>query len=505
MFLRTHSPGTARLRPALEALDERVVPAVIAVDDSYSVARGAVLTVDAKIGVLSNDFSTTDPGAVFSAAQFGAVRYVGSTQPLPANTLSLNPNGSFTFIAPASIPAGVSQITFQYQATNLFPSSGVDPSGVGTVTINVIGAGNTRLLATGAGAGGGPEVKAFDVVSGFAKFSFFAYERSFTGGVRVAVADMNQDGIDDIITAPGSGGSALVKVFNGRDGSLLFQQNFFEASFRGGAYIAAGDVDGDGRNDLIVGAGEGGGSRVVVVQPDIGGFGASTVIADFFAYESTYRNGAKVAAGDVDGIGRDFVITAPGAGGGPRVNEFDINVVVTGNAAPVRSFYANSPSDRGGLNIATGNLTADGNADIIVGTASGTGTVTVFDGTSLALLKTFNVPTIEVPNNGGLRTGPNASYLNPLTNLPSGTLIAPTGSATALVDTGLTFAGGLAGGVTVAAVDWDGDGFDDIVTGAGPAAQPLVKVFRTSDNEEIANILAYGESFLGGVFVGASD
>src|SRR5262249_2844474 len=58
-------------------------------------------------------------------------------------------------------------------------------------------------VAVGAGYGGAPEVKVYDPTTGTLQRDFQAYEQSFRGGVRVAVADMNLDGVPDIITAPG--------------------------------------------------------------------------------------------------------------------------------------------------------------------------------------------------------------------------------------------------------------------------------------------------------------
>src|SRR5262245_38688108 len=70
------------------------------------------------------------------------------------------------------------------------------------------------ILATGAGPGGGPHVRVFDA-AGAEVASFFAYDPRFTGGVRVAVGDLTGDGIDDLVTAPGPGGSPLLKAYDG--------------------------------------------------------------------------------------------------------------------------------------------------------------------------------------------------------------------------------------------------------------------------------------------------
>src|SRR5439155_24563321 len=70
-------------------------------------------------------------------------------------------------------------------------------------------------------------------------YSFFAYDPSFAGGVRVAARDFNGDGKADIITGAGPGGGPQVKVFSGADGSLL--ASFFADSptFTDGIFVAA--------------------------------------------------------------------------------------------------------------------------------------------------------------------------------------------------------------------------------------------------------------------------
>ncbi len=48
-----------------------------------------------------------------------------------------------------------------------------------------------------------------------AQGGFFAYNPSFTGGVRVATGDVNGDGAAEVITSPGQGGGPHVRVFDG--------------------------------------------------------------------------------------------------------------------------------------------------------------------------------------------------------------------------------------------------------------------------------------------------
>ena len=94
--------------------------------------------------------------------------------------------------------------------------------------------------------------------------SFFAYSANFKGGVRVAAGDVNGDRFADIVTGAGTGGGPHVEVFSGENLSLLQSIIAFDPKFTGGVYVAAGDVDAEGHADVIVGAGEGGGPQVKV-------------------------------------------------------------------------------------------------------------------------------------------------------------------------------------------------------------------------------------------------
>src|SRR5262249_32564762 len=140
-------------------------------------------------------------------------------------------------------------------------------------------------LAVGVDTGSAPEVKVLDT-TGAVRFDFFAYSPGFTGGVRVALADINGDGILDIITGAGPGGAPHVKVFSGMDLSVLRSFYAYDAGFSGGVYVAAGDINGDGRADIITGAGAGG-------MPHVEAFSGmdGSVLRSFFAYDAGFSGG----------------------------------------------------------------------------------------------------------------------------------------------------------------------------------------------------------------------
>ncbi|MEO2089615.1 MAG: VCBS repeat-containing protein, partial [Gemmataceae bacterium] len=218
-------------------------------------------------------------------------------------------------------------------------------------------------MYAGSGPGSSPQVRRFDTNANLTA-AFVPFDPAFTGGVRVAKADFNRDGVPDMVAAAGPGGGPHVRVLDGATGVELLSLFAFDPGFRGGVSVAAGDISGDGVADLICGAGPGGGPYVRVLD---GVTGAE--IRSFFAYAPGFRGGVSVGYangwteypnfdfGQRDALAAEVVytrgriVTGAGPGGGPHVRVFD---AATGEER--RTFYAFDPGFRGGVSVAAGDV-----------------------------------------------------------------------------------------------------------------------------------------------------
>ena len=197
-------------------------------------------------------------------------------------------------------------------------------------------------LIAGPGPGGGPNIK---VISGVdfstVLFNFFAFEPTFSGGVTLASGDIDGDLYADILVGAGPGGGPRIKVFSGKNLTVLRDFFAFEPTFSGGVTIATGLINSDLQVDILVGAGPGGGPRLKVFE------GASLgVLMDFFVYDAAFRGGINVAAGNLYGGFTDQIIVGAGAGGGPNVRVYDSNKNI------LQDFFAYSTGFSGGVRVA---------------------------------------------------------------------------------------------------------------------------------------------------------
>ncbi len=232
--------------------------------------------------------------------------------------------------------------------------------------------------AVGAGPGGTAQVNVYDP-AGALVIAFNAYP-GFSGGVNVAVGDVTGDGINDVVTGPGAGGGPHVQVFSGRDLLSGISQPAISKPlvygtqanpFTGGVYVAVGDLNGDGFDDVITGPGQNGGPHV---QAFSGADNLNTTLLSFLAYSPGFTGGVRVGASDfggdnggtAGGKGDDEIVTGPGPGGGPHIELWDYDGQV-GDPDRFATFVAftdpqlpNPPDNlqyKGGVFVSGGRLT----------------------------------------------------------------------------------------------------------------------------------------------------
>jgi len=229
--------------------------------------------------------------------------------------------------------------------------------------------GSGMRLVAGAGPApfNPPEVRVFPLYAGAVPDeSFLAY--GATGfGVNVSTADLDGDGIDTLLTGPGPGAvyGPHVRGF-APDGTPLVGLSFLAyGTSRFGVNVAGGDLDGDGMDEIVTGAGPGAvfGPHVRAWQYD--GDGVSPLAGvSFFAY-ATPKWGVNVAAGDLDGDGFGEIVTGagPGAVYGAHVRGWDVDGATADPMAGVSYFAYGTP--RYGVRVACGDVDGDGMDEIV--------------------------------------------------------------------------------------------------------------------------------------------
>ncbi|QGJ70710.1 Hypothetical protein PBC10988_24080 [Planctomycetales bacterium 10988] len=270
---------------------------------------------------------------------------------------------------------------------NFNPYTAAFEGGIRVATGDINGDGILDIV-TAAGPTGGPHIQVFDSTNGQlingGVNNFYAYNPAFTGGVYVAVGDVNDDGFDDIITGADAGGGPHIKVFSGQDGSVITEFFAYDPSFIGGVRVAAGDINGDAKADIITAPGASGGPHIRVFS-GVTGQQLAGPTTNFFAYDPNFFGGVFVAAGDVNNDGKDDIITAPGSTGGPHIKVFS-----SADASLLQNFYAYHPLFNGGVRVGSADVNQDGFADIItVPGATGGPHTRVFSGVDLADLSNF--------------------------------------------------------------------------------------------------------------------
>src|SRR5262249_13922819 len=113
---------------------------------------------------------------------------------------------------------------------------------------------------------------------------------SFSGGVNVAVGDVNGDHVTDIIVGPGAGAAPTVKIYDQNHVTTPRLIAAYPTSQKKGVRVTVADLNGDGKYAILTALGPGGNSEVRIFN------GVSLAALDhFFAQAGSFAKGQFLA------------------------------------------------------------------------------------------------------------------------------------------------------------------------------------------------------------------
>jgi len=239
--------------------------------------------------------------------------------------------------------------------------------GVNIATADLNNDGYQEIIVA-AGRNEEPLVKIFNY-QGELQSQFLAYDQNYKGGLKAIAANLvnDNDQVPEIITAPLEEGNTQIEIFTA-SGQLINSFYAIDDKATGGANISAGDVNEDGKAEIVVGAGYGQ-EPLIKIFDNLGHF-----IKAFYAFRKDFTEGVNVLAADLNNDGNYEIIAAPTSNHSPEVRIFDYD----GNL--VKTFLAYQPGFGGGVNLASADIDNDGQTEIFTGAGfSGGSHVRFFD------------------------------------------------------------------------------------------------------------------------------
>jgi cyclophilin family peptidyl-prolyl cis-trans isomerase len=268
---------------------------------------------------------------------------------IPNATVSINQATKQVTITPNAGFSGT--ITFKVGVRETSAADTAANYDTQTVTLTVTAApttpGTGPFTVQGSVAGTNSTVTVLNA-DGSVRFTKTVFDAGFTGGVNAVQGDVNDDGVNDVIVSPGFGGGGVVHVLDSVTGNMLRTITFFANDFRGGVQLEAGDTRSLGYDQVIVGAGNSGGPRVMVLD-----LKANRVLSNFFAGDATGRGGVGgIDLAEVFSSKGQNIIVGSGVNLPPSIQVFNGSTVQRIGTIPATS----AGFDNQGIRVRAGDM-----------------------------------------------------------------------------------------------------------------------------------------------------
>lgn len=186
---------------------------------------------------------------------------------------------------------------------------------------------------------------------------YYAYPKSMKYGFK-ATGFIDKLDNEHVAAAPNKGGGPNVRLMN-KLNPWVHNDNYddvavsagfmvYSPDYRGGVDIAAGDVDGDGQDELVVSPETDAQAQIKIYELSINGGELTGIASMFYAYPITRAFGANIEVADVNNDGKDEIITTEGKGSAGLVKVYDMNGT---ELEAYSDYYAYSSNFLGGVTV----------------------------------------------------------------------------------------------------------------------------------------------------------
>ena len=199
----------------------------------------------------------------------------------------------------------------------------------------------------------GPKLEIYNS-AGERWYSEYPFGGNYKGDIRIAVNQLfEKQAEDQIVIAPSFGGNIIMYNYHG--GVMQAGYSPF-AKYVGGLSVAAAMLDGPGKaGSVVVGTGKGKAGEVLIYDNRM-----SKLKKRFYPYEKTFKGGIYVATGDIMGDQKDEIIVSAISGKNMPIKVFD------GNGKKLSEFKPGGLFGAAGAMVGAVDINFDGKLDIAV-------------------------------------------------------------------------------------------------------------------------------------------